>query len=283
MARLMDYKLAISTAFHPQTDGETERVNQEVEAYLRAYCSTMQEKWAELIPMAEFVHNSRHHSARNTSPFYLMMGYHPPAIPEVMGNTNVPGVEQRLKILQGAREEALASHEIARQHMRQRITRGFTPFKRNDLVWLDSKNLDLGYPNRKLAPKREGPFKILEVLGPVTYRLQLPFQWKVHPVFHAALLFPYIQNDEHGPSFVPEPPDLIDRHEEQEIEAIVGHNRANGKRRKYRIRWKGFPSSDDQLMMESKLSNSTEILQAYKTAHHLRSLQLELPSSLSSS
>ena len=115
------------------------------------------------------------------------------------------------------------------------------------------------------------------MLGPVTYRLQLPFQWKIHPVFHAALLTPYVQNDEHGPSFIPEPPDLIDGHEEQEIEAIVGHNRANGKRRKYRVRWKGFPSSDDQLMTESELANSAEILQTYKEAHRLRLLHSTTP------
>jgi hypothetical protein len=174
--------------------------------------------------MAEFVHNSRHHSARNASPFYLMMGYHPSALPEMMQKTDIPAVEDRIKRLNHAREEALASHEIARQHMKQRITRGFVPFKKGEEVWLESKNLDLGYPNRKLAPKREGPFKILEVLGPVTYKLKLPLQWKIHPVFHAALLSPFRQNNEHGPSFSSEALDLIDGHEEHEVEAIIGHN-----------------------------------------------------------
>jgi len=81
--------------------------------------------------------------------------------------------------------------------MRQRITRNFIPFKKGDKVWLEGKNLHLGYPNRKLAPKWKGPFTITEVLGPVTYRLKLPIGWKIHPVFHAGLLTPYRQNDEH--------------------------------------------------------------------------------------
>jgi hypothetical protein len=270
LSRLLGYKLAISTAFHPQTDGETERVNQELEVYLRIFCAKDQTGWADLLPMAEFVHNSRHHSARNASPFYLMMGYHPVALPQVMEKSDFPAVEDRLHELQKAREEALAAHELARQTMRQRITSSFIPFKKGDKVWLSSKNLKLGYPNRKLAPLREGPFTISKVLGPVTYELRLPPQWRIHPVFHAALLTPFKENDEHGPNYVPEPPDLIGSEEEFEVEAIVGH-RGSATRREFHVKWKGCPSADNEWKRESELSNSAEILDAYKRAHRLNS------------
>jgi len=271
LGRLLGYKVALSTAFHPQTDGETERVNQELEVYLRIYCGSAQHTWSDLLPMAEFVHNSRHHSACNAFPFYLMMGYHPLPLPEVTEKTSIPAVEDRVKTLQHAREEALASHELARQTMRQRITRNFVPFKKGDKVWLEGKNLHLGYLNRKLAPKREGPFTITEVLGPVTYRLKLPIGWKIHPVFHAGLLTPYRQNEEHGPNYIPEPPELVDSEEEYEVEAIIGHDQGLATRRKYRVRWKGCPPVDDEWMTESQLSNSSEILKAYKWANRLDS------------
>src|SRR5215475_7751050 len=107
--------------------------------------------------------------------------------------------------------------------MINRPTRGFTPFKQNDLVWLDGRNLRIAYPTRKLTPKREGPFKILDVMGPVTYRLQLPPQWKIHPVFHASLLSPYKETETHGPNFNRPSPDLIQGQEEFEVESISNH------------------------------------------------------------
>ena len=67
----------MSTAYHPQTDGGTERMNQEIEAYLRAFCANHPETWSEYLPDIEFMHNQRIAQNRNASPFYLMMGYNP--------------------------------------------------------------------------------------------------------------------------------------------------------------------------------------------------------------
>jgi hypothetical protein len=77
---------------------------------------------------------------------------------------------------------------MTRQMMLARTNRSFTPFNQGDKVWLDSKNLKIGYPTRKLAPKREGPFEILRVISPHAYLLKLPNQWRIHPVFHATKL-----------------------------------------------------------------------------------------------
>jgi len=268
LGRLLGYKNSLSTAFHPQSDGETERVNQELEVYLRIYCANDQTGWAPMLPLAEFVHNSRHHSARGTSPFYLMMGYHPRHLPDSHPKSDIPNIEQRLSLLNRARDEALAAHELARNTMKQRITSRFVPFAKGDKVWLEAKNLNLGYPNRKLAPKREGPFTIIDVLSPITYRLALPSQWRIHPVFHAALLSPYKENDTHGPNFIAPPPDIIDGEEEQEIEAIVAH-RGSSSRRSYYVKWKGFPSSENEWMTERQLGNAPDILSDYKSRFHL--------------
>ena len=67
----------LSTAYHPQTDGQTERVNQELEQYLRMYINHHQDDWVDWISMAEFAHNNRTHSATGTSPFYVTSGFHP--------------------------------------------------------------------------------------------------------------------------------------------------------------------------------------------------------------
>jgi len=99
-----------------------------------------------------------------------MMGISPLAIPLSFENTKLPSVEEQIKNLVKDREEALAAHELARSRMAKRRQNRFIPFKKGDMVWLDNKNLKTNY-HSKMTPKREGPFKILEVKGPLTYWL----------------------------------------------------------------------------------------------------------------
>ena len=122
-----------------------------------------------------------------------MMGYEPKDIPLVFDRTNALTAEQWVKTLHEARNEAAAAHELARQKMAERSTWGFTSFKKGEQVWLDSRNLKISYQSRKLASKREGLFIITEVLGPITYHLKLPNQWRIHNVFHTSLLSPYCE------------------------------------------------------------------------------------------
>ena len=105
-------------------------------------------------------------------------------------------------------EEALAAHEVARSWISEQWRSAFTLFKKGDKVWLDSKNLKTIY-HKKMKPKQEGPFTITKVLGPVTYKLQLPKTWRIHNVFHATLLCPYKENSVHGENFAEPPPDII--------------------------------------------------------------------------
>ena len=100
----------------------------------------------------------------------------------------------------------------------------FTPFKKGDKVWLDSRNLKMTY-HTKMKPKREGPFSITEVLGPVTYRLRLPPSWRIHDVFHATLLRPYKENEVYGKNFTEPPPELIEGEEVYEVESILNHQK----------------------------------------------------------
>jgi hypothetical protein len=85
------------------------------------------------------------------------------------------------------REKALAAHKPARTRIANQKQSRFVPFKKDQKVWLDTRNLKMNH-HKKIAPKQEGPFEIDEVLGPVTYRLKLLDSWKIHNVFHAILL-----------------------------------------------------------------------------------------------
>ena len=91
-------------------------------------------------------------------------------------------------------------------------------------VWLDTHNLKTNY-HKKMAPRQEGPFKIKEVLGPITYRLKLPTTWRIHNVFHAILLKPYQKNEVYSENFTMPPPDIMDGEEVYQVKTILKHRR----------------------------------------------------------
>ena len=146
------------------------------------------------------------------------------AIPLSFENTKYPTMEDKMKTLLQNREEALAAHELARSRMTNRQKLTFIPFKKNDQVWLDSRNLKTIY-HKKMKPKREGPFNITEVLGPLTYQLQLLTSWRIHNVFHMTLLKPYRENETYGQNFPEPPPELVEGEEVYEIETILNHRK----------------------------------------------------------
>ena len=151
-------KHKMSTVFHAQTDRQTECYNQELEAYLQIYCTYKPDEWSNKLSLAQFTHNSRMHEALQKSPFELIYGTKPIALPEASEKTNSPIANNRISQLFKTRKEALAAHKLARIKMKERITHYSKPFKVNDEVWLDSKNLKIPYQSQKLTPKREDPF-----------------------------------------------------------------------------------------------------------------------------
>ena len=267
LLKVLGIKSALSTAYHPQTDGTTERVNQEIEAYLSIYCASHPEEWPQALHTLEFTHNNRRHADRQNTPFELMFGESPLAIPLSFENTKYPSIEERMGTLLRNREEALAAHELARNRMIERRKSTFVPFKKGDKVWLDSRNLKTVY-HKKMKPKREGPFPITEVLGPVTYRLQLPATWRIHNVFHAALLRPFKENEVYGDNYTEPPPELVEGEEVYEVETILNHRR-RGRGYQYFIKWRGYPISDASWEPEHAFSDDGDILRQYKHRHHL--------------
>ena len=131
---------------------------------------------------------------QETFPFELTLGKSPKTIQITFEKTKYPLIEQQMHNLIHDREEALAAHELA---MANRWKNTFTPFKKGDKVWLDTRNIKTTN-NPKIKPWHKGPFEISDVLGPLTYWLNLLTSWQIHNIFHAILLWPYIENKTHG-------------------------------------------------------------------------------------
>ena len=142
--------------------------------------------------------------------------------------------------------------------MKERIKSTFKPFKKGEKVWLEGTNLKLGY-NKKIRTKREGPFTVTEVLGPVNYRLKLPENWRITNNFHATLLTPYKENHIHGENYTRPPPDLINGEPKWEIERIMGHK--GKKNHHYHVKLRGY----DEMTWEPEenLRHSRESIDDY--------------------
>jgi Chromo (CHRromatin Organisation MOdifier) domain len=257
----------LSTAYHPQTDGTTEHVNQEIEAYLAIYCHSHLETWKKNLAIMEFTHNNRRHADRPKTSFEIIQGESPKALPLTYENTKFPSIDDKIKQTMTDWDEALAAHELAQARISERRWNTFTPFTVGQKVWLDTRNIKTNY-HKKMALKREGPFEVEEVLGPVTYRLKLPITWKVHNVFHAVLLKPYVETKVHGENFSWQIPDILDREEVYNVEMILKHRR-RGRSYQYLIKWKGYPISEASWEPEEAFSDDGDLLAIYKQRHQL--------------
>ncbi len=204
----------LSTAFHPQTDGLSERKNQWVEQYLRLVTSMDPKGWVDWIALATAVHNNQTNVTTRLSPNQILLGYNPILNVEESLRTMNDLVEMRSEAMnQNCRNAIWALNKSSNQSSPPP-----SQYKPGQQVWLDATHLKLPHQKAKLTPKRLGPFRIVREISPVAYRLALPANWRIHNVFHASLLNPYHETEAHGPNFTRPPPNLIEGEEEYEVE-----------------------------------------------------------------
>jgi hypothetical protein len=171
------------------------------------------------------------------------MGFNPRA-DWIHTTSPIPKVNLRLEQLKEARVQARDAMIKAQQSW---VKHRDTPkYKEGDQVWLEGKNLHINQPTAKLAPRRHGPFKIIQVMSTINYRLELPMQWSIHPVFHIDLLTPYRETIMHGPNFTRPTPELIDGEEEYSVEKILDSWQFGRRRRlQYLVKWEGYPDAEN--------------------------------------
>src|ERR1041384_1885063 len=137
-------KGSFTSGYHPQSNGQTERANQEVEKYLQLYTNYQQDDWSKHLPMAKFILNSCTHSAHDLSPFELLYGYLPLFNIPVGRQSGIPEVEQRLNILQEVRRDAGSALHLAKRHQKEGYKRGRKKghqFRVGDYAWLSGEDI----------------------------------------------------------------------------------------------------------------------------------------------
>jgi hypothetical protein len=136
----------------------------------------------------------------------------------------------------------------------------------------------------KLTPKRHGLFKVVQVMSPVNYQLELPTQWSIHDVFHTDLLTPYRETPTHGANYQHPLPDLVDGVEEYEVERVLDSRRyGRGRKLQYLIAWKGYPDSDNQWVGWDDAEGAEEAIREFKHLNPDHEIHIKASTDLPSS
>lgn len=248
--RLLNIEQRLSTAYHPQTDGATERMNQEIEKMIRIWATYTQENWSTLLPIIMGAINNRESSSTGLSPFFFMHGYHNEPIQlveerTIQHRTKKDGevlAEDFLKRLQEATEWAQAAIAMAQekqQHQANKTRTAAPQYKEGDWVFLNLRNVKTTRPSKKLD-WLHCKYQVVRQVNSHSYQLDVP--GRIHPVFHVDLLRP-APNDPLPSQKVGDSqpgPLLIDGEEAWLVERILDERTTRRGRRIFkeaRIKW----------------------------------------------
>ncbi|KAJ1604033.1 hypothetical protein NDA14_005650 [Ustilago hordei] len=267
-AEQMGVKHSLSTAYHPQTDGQTERVNQVIEQYLRMYCNYEQNDWANLLDTAAFVYNNTVHNSIGVSPFFACYGWNPkahPDIPQRLG-VNDPG---RFEYLMDGKEHCKYLQEQIREAQRRSVDQynrkhKDIEFKVGDMVYINRRNWKTQRPTPKLDTRFAGPYPVQERVGRRAYRITLPANLRVHDVFHVSMLEPARTSSLPQRAEQPTMPPLPDEDLDFEVEALIDKRSHNGTT-EYKVLWRGYSEEAASWEPVENL-NCPDLIQEYEVS-----------------
>lgn len=326
--------LLFSTAYHPQTDGASERTNQTVEIALRYYLSTLEDltRWPEVLPrLSASLNNSTKYSSTALAPTQVIHGFrtrepldflrlldpedsvlpttsgnpaelateNPQNIENPQGSVETPEgmiTRRRANLTNDSEDPAMAVQPASQEEyrparidaqdaiafaamkMKDYYDSNHTPifFREGDYVNL---RLHRGYhvpgsipSSKKIGQQLVGPFKILERVNRLAYRLELPGSMRIHDVISVAHLEPATNpaDNPYQRRPIPPPPVIVEGEEEQEIGTLLQKRRirkGRGWSTQYLVRWKGYGPEHDEWMPENRLSHAKELIEDYERIH----------------
>ncbi|GIL63439.1 hypothetical protein Vafri_17486, partial [Volvox africanus] len=259
LCKLVGMRVNLSTAYHPQSDGQTERTNRTLGDMLRNFAGRTPSVWDTYLTAAEFAINNAVNRSTGQSPFFLNYGYHPalPVWREL--EVNVPAAKTFAKSFVSRMSDAKSCLDAAQQRAADYYNKSKQDvvFSKGQLVLLNTKNLrSFAEGSRKLLPRWVGPYPVVRMVGSVAVELTLPSNMNIHPTFHVSLIRPY-----KGPVPVAETTDapavaepgletwVAGKQKAYEVERVLDYRtrRVGKSRRKrtvheYLVKWTGYSS-----------------------------------------
>ena len=272
--------LLYSTAYHPQTDGSSERTNQTAEIALRFYIHTLEKpsQWPTVLPRLQSLLNNSTSSNGNT-PNEVAYGFQPNTALDLLSK-QAPvdiGVDRA-----GARIAAEDAISFAQMNFKFHYDRKHQPMfmKVGDYALIRLHKgysipaIQAGSLSTKLARQYVGPFRVLAKVGRLAYRLDIPAHWQIHPVFTIAQLEPaeapaddpfHRPRPDHPPSVFVQGD--TDEWKSFEIDQLLNKRttrRGRGLSTEYLVRWKGYGPEYDQWYNIKDLADAIELVNAYE-------------------
>ncbi|KAJ9531016.1 hypothetical protein QJQ45_000981 [Haematococcus lacustris] len=267
-------KPALSSSYHPQSDGQTERYNRVLEEMLRHYISPTQSDWPDYLALAEFAVNNSWQKSIQSTPFLVNTGQSPVTVGlrDLPYGGRCPSAHAFTRWWQDAVANARKCMAAAqsRQAAYANKARRDVEYKVGQKVLLSTKNLKLQPGKaRKLIPRYVGPFEILLLVGAVAVKLDLPASMsRLHPVFHVLLIKPYTGTDV---GFMPPPVTWMDETPVYYVERLLDHKGVkDNKASYYLVQWEGYDSTHNTWEPRSNLTDCDKVLAEYNAIHHLK-------------
>lgn len=275
LAKVMGIKLRLSSAFHPETDGLCERANRTVIQLLRNDSNLKANNWTDNLTAVEMAVNNYQQSSTQQSPYYSNYGMHI-KLPNQFNafETSMPSVEEfakRMNEVMNRANENMRSAQLKQKEQADKNRRETQNWKVGDYVFVSTENFR-GF--NKIKEKFIGPFKIIEKINDVSYKVELPAKYQVHNVFHSSLLKTSYEN---VPELFPnrtiinvQPPVVKsvnkDEEDEWEIEQLIDRRKKRN-RLEYLVRWKGWSAEYDEWKTVDQLKNARSLMKEYDQKH----------------
>lgn len=236
----------MSTAFHSETDDQTERLNAVMKQYLCGYVSYQQDDWVKWLPGEEFSANNQVSTYTKATPFFAKYGFHTrftvtiKSLDRTPSSLNVKDFASKMKELH---EQLRSNIHTVQDQQEQAVNTKRTPAPRYEIsimVFVSVKNIRNSLNSRKLDCKKLEPFPVKEIISPYVYRVDLPRSMKMHPVLHVLLLDPATNDPVLGQIQPPPPPIVVEQEEEYAVEEILDSRETRNNGLQYFVKWTGY-------------------------------------------
>ena len=283
-------RLNFSSAYHPQTDGQSEIVNSTILDLLKSYVNEVDQRnqWEKYLPLVEYAYNNTVHTSTGKSPFEIIEGRS--KVPPILRmHQKIFAANEYVRDLQTSFQKIKDTIQVSQQKQKLAVDKHRRPlkFKEDDWILLKFSKARLRHTSgkdwqgknsghqkfyAKLARRYYGPFQVQECINETAYRLKLPSHWQIHNAFHVSLLKPFKGSPPTEP-LNEDPPEFDELEEILLPEAILKHDDKllrNGKTlRKYLVKFRNYSFDDAKWMMEPQLKESMSLVNKYNQENGL--------------
>jgi len=266
--KMLGIEIKLSTAYHPETDGQTERTNQELEQYLRMYVNHRQNNWAEWLATAEFTFNNKVHTATRSSPFQVNYGREPRMGFDIRKKGKNNRTEEFVKEMKERHEEARAALVKSQEEMKRQVDRSrkeAEEYRVGDKVLISIKDFSAKLMKRatkKLTEKFIRPYVVKKIVSENAVELELPASLRVYLVVNVRRLVKYREQVE-GQKKIPLPLVKIAGEKKYKVEEILDRQERREKM-KYLVKWKGYMAEGNTWEGLENLKNAMEKVEEFK-------------------